>query len=241
MPIPSDLLPGPDADQWVVLHDVTWEQYEALRAANDTPALRFTYHEGTLEIMSPSRPHEQIKTLIARLLEAYGEERGLALDGFGSTTFRNKAKRLGLEPDECYVLGHEEKELPDLAIEVALQARGVNKLAVYQGLGVPEVWFWIDDGIRVFCLRASGYEPRARSALLPDLDLERVAEAVRSVRGPGEQTASVRAFRASLFSSGGAKLPPPQPRPSAASPLTAADGGEAPAAPSVAAAGRGEG
>lgn len=37
--------------------------------------MRVTYLEGQLEIMSPSRSHEMLKKLIARLLEAYAEEK----------------------------------------------------------------------------------------------------------------------------------------------------------------------
>lgn len=102
-------------DERIVLHGITWAQYEALRAAlDDKPGLRMTYLEGALEIMSPSRRHQHIKTFIARLLEAYADERRIVLLGFGSETFKKQAMERGLEPDECYCVG-DEKEVPDLA------------------------------------------------------------------------------------------------------------------------------
>lgn len=80
-------------DQRVFLHGVTWEQYEAVLAIRgESSGVRIAYLEGELELMSPSRDHESIKTCIARLVEAYAEERGLRLDGFGSWTLKSQPK-----------------------------------------------------------------------------------------------------------------------------------------------------
>src|SRR5439155_5576949 len=76
-------------DHRVTLHDVTWEQYEALlEMRGDRAGVRMAYLQGELELMSPSRSHEGIKKTLARLLEAYAEERGLDLNGFGSWTLK---------------------------------------------------------------------------------------------------------------------------------------------------------
>lgn len=125
-------LPEPPAgDQIVVLRNVPWEQYDALcRASEDSAGPRMAYLDGDLEIVSPGIPHEGNKKLLARLLEAYGEETGLSLNGLGSTTFRRKAKKAGVEPDECYSIGPIGK-LPDFAIEVVHTSGGIDKLEVY--------------------------------------------------------------------------------------------------------------
>jgi Uma2 family endonuclease len=158
-------------DQRFVLYGVPWKTYVALRdGLGDGSGLRMTYLEGTLELMSPSRNHENYKTLIARLVEAYAEENDLDLRGYGGMTFRKKARKRGLDPDECYSLG-EMGERPDIAIEVAISKALVNKLAVYAGLLVPEVWLWEDGTLTVHGLTADGYETRARSLVLPDLDI----------------------------------------------------------------------
>ena len=170
---------APDQDQRVVVHGVTWAQYVAVRdRLEDIPGLRMTYLEGALEIMSPSSRHELIKTTIARLLEVYALERDLDLVGAGSTTFRRPELERALEPDECYCMG-EYRDPPDLAIEVVLTHGGLDKLAVYRGLGVPEVWLWLDDRFHVFRLGGAGYEEVVRSQVLPDLDLAELAELVR--------------------------------------------------------------
>ena len=47
---------APNADQIIVLHDVTWEDYErVLEIRGDKSAPRINYLEGELEIMSPSQ------------------------------------------------------------------------------------------------------------------------------------------------------------------------------------------
>src|SRR5437016_2447314 len=103
-------------DHRVTLHDVSWEQYEALlEMRGDRAGVRMAYLRGELELMSPSRSHEGIKKTLARLLEAYADERGLDLNGFGSMTLKSRPKERGVEPDECYELGGGPKEFPDLA------------------------------------------------------------------------------------------------------------------------------
>jgi Uma2 family endonuclease len=181
-------------DHRVTLHGVTWDQYEALLAIRgDTAGVRMAYLEGELELMSPSRSHESIKKVLARLLEAYAEERGLELNGFGSMTLRSRPKERGVEPDECYELGGP-KEFPDVAIEVVWTSGGLDKLDIYQAFGVREVCIWRDGRIEIHALRSGGYEHIAGSEILPELDLTKMAE----LAGSSNQTQAVRDFRAAL-------------------------------------------
>jgi Uma2 family endonuclease len=184
-----------DRDQRVILYNVPWEQYEALLAIRGEGAgVRMTYLKGALELMSPSIDHEAIKSLVARLLEAYAEEEDLPLNCYGSWTIRSRPKERGLEPDECYVLGTHRPEAPDLAIEVAYSRGGLNKLEVYRGLGVGEVWLWHEGLLDVYVLRAGAYERAPKSELLPSLDLDLLLRFVDH----RDQTASVRAYRKAL-------------------------------------------
>jgi len=182
-------------DQRVVLHDVSWNDFELiLRIRGDQAGVRVTYLDGVLEFMTPSVDHEGIKTTIARLLEAYAEERGLFFNGFGSWTLKNADTKSALEPDECYSLSRGRPTSPDLAIEVVWTSGGVDKLDVYRALGVREVWFWEDRVIHVSVLTAGQYEQRERSEVLPDLDLAQLARYI----DPENQTESVGRYRAAL-------------------------------------------
>jgi hypothetical protein len=177
-----------------LLHGVDWRTYCVLRELLDSPGLRMTYVEGALELMSPSLRHEAFKKMIARLIEAFALERDIPLYAYGSTTFKREAKEVGLEPDECYVVGHELRERPDIAVEVALTSGSLPKLAAHERLEVPEVWFWFEDGFRLHRLGGSGYEPASSSGLVPGLDFDLLARFV----GRGDQPAAVREYRDAL-------------------------------------------
>lgn len=185
-----------DFDQRVILHDVSWKEFELLLAVRgDRAGVRMTYMEGDLELMSPSQSHEGIKKTIGRLVEAWAIERGVVLEGYGSWTLKNAPQERGLEPDECYVLGSESKERPDLAIEVIWTSGGLDKLEVYRGLDVPEVWLWRAGVIEVHRLRGGRYDRTEGSHLLPELDLELVT---RCIREADSQTEAVRTFLAAV-------------------------------------------
>ena len=182
-------------DQRVTLNDVTWSDFELiLQIRGDRAGVRMTYLNGVLELMTPSVDHEGIKKTIARLLEAYAEEQGMPFNGFGSWTLKNARRARALEPDECYSLSLGRPTSPDLAIEVVWTSGGIDKLEVYRGLGVREVWFWREGVIAISVLTGDQYEPRERSVLLPDLDLVELARHI----DPENQTASVRRYRQAL-------------------------------------------
>lgn len=161
-----------------------------MRELIGSPGVRLAYLEGTLEIMSPSSRHEFLKKQIARLLEVYSLERAVPLNGYGSTTFRREARERGLEPDECYCYGRllgdsRDGDAPDIALEVVLKSGGIDKLAIYAGLGVKEVWFWREvgsgdpGGFELHVLEGAGYVAVERSRLVPSLDLDLLADFVR--------------------------------------------------------------
>ncbi len=178
--VPQSLgeLPKVLPEQRMLIYGVSWKDYVILREALDTPGLRMTYCEGALELTSPSRTHELRKTTIARLVELYAFLRDLPLAGYGSTTFRNEAKERGAEPDECYRVGSlmKDGEIPDIALEVIHTSPLLDKLHVYRGLGVPELWLFEDGTFKLYRLGEAGYEPIDQSGYLPELDLSLIAE-----------------------------------------------------------------
>ncbi|MDJ0631823.1 MAG: Uma2 family endonuclease [Xenococcaceae cyanobacterium MO_188.B29] len=185
----------PKPEEKITLYGVTWQQYDTLVSMfmDQFPGLRMTFLEGTLEIMGTSSEHERLKKIIARLLEMYAVEQRITLNGYGNTTFRKEAKQRGLEPDECYCLG-KLREVPDIAIEIAITSGGIDKLSVYQGLGVKEVWFWQNNQFILYRLREEEYAKIDRSEFLPDLDLVLLSKFVNY----DDQTEAVIAYRDSL-------------------------------------------
>lgn len=193
-------------DQRVVFHQVGWGDYEALLAMRGESAVpRISYLEGEMELMAPSSNHEMQKKTLARLIEAYADAVGLDLLGVGSWTLKQEAKKRGLEPDECYLLGPlpvraDQPDLaavlerPDIAIEVIWTHGGLDKLRIYHGLGVPEVWVWRDASMEFHLLGHDGYHRAERSRLWPAFDPDLIVPLMRH----GSQMQAARALREAL-------------------------------------------
>lgn len=186
-------IPLPGEERRVLLSMVPWSTYVVLRDSLDSSGVRMTYLQGQLEIMSPSREHEVDKKQIARLLELFCLERDIPLFGYGSTTFRREERERGLEPDECYCRGAD-RDIPDIAIEIIVTHGSIDKLEVYRGLGVREVWTFEAGRFRVLALNDDRYELIATSAVLPEVDLARIAHFATQP----DQHLALRAFRDEL-------------------------------------------
>ena len=185
----------PTADQRVVTYGVPWEHYEALLALRgERPVPRMAYLEGTLELMSPSKDHERIKSYIGCLVEAYALVRGIDLSPYGSWTQKRALKKAGLEPDECYLVGDQDRDTPDLAIEVVWTSGGIDKLEIYRRLGVAEVWVWKESKIEVYALQEEGYQKVQKSVLFPEFDLKLVCSLLELPTA----LQAVKAFRKTL-------------------------------------------
>jgi Uma2 family endonuclease len=180
-----------DPEERFISSGVSWENYELLLAKlEENSHYRVTYLDGILEIVSPSIRHEKIKTNLGMLLERFFYSKRIRFVPMGSSTFRNKAKKAGVEPDECYCIG-EEKNVPDLAIEVVVTSGNINKLEIYRILGVAEVWFWERNQFKLYHLRNNsqteqatvyphtyGYEQIAKSELMPTLDISLLEQCI---------------------------------------------------------------
>ena len=176
----SELVNVNDPEEIFITSNVSWEIYEALLVKlEDNSHYHVTYLDGVLEIVSPSIRHEKVKKNLAMLLEYFLYRKRINCIALGSTTFKNKAKKAGAEPDECYCIG-EEKNIPDIAIEVNITSGNIDKLETYRRLGVKEVWMWKTNELNIYHLREEiplifvdtyGYERIRNSEFLPELDI----------------------------------------------------------------------
>lgn len=196
-------------DQRVLLDGVSWTTYERLlKELNDRP-IHLTYDDGLLEIFMPGDEHERIKTITARLVEAYSDESGIDAEGLGSWTMKQKKLKKGLEPDECYYVANVKRVIglkrkldlrkdppPDLAIEVDITAGSVPREPIYAALRVPEIWRYDGERVGVLLRRPDGtYAPAAASVAFPALPMEQVNQFLAVGLAEG-QSAAVRALRA---------------------------------------------
>jgi Uma2 family endonuclease len=193
---PEPLSPGAEPEQRIVFCGITWKRYLEFdkKLGDDRGVPRLYYLEGELEIMTTSNEHERVKKFIGGLLEIYFDESRAEIIPRGQATMRVALKDAGAEPDESWCIG-EEKEFPDLVLEIALTSGGVNKLELYRRFNVPEVWFWRRNRLEIFVLSAAGkYELREKSKLLSGLDIALLQRCV-SIHSWREAR---QAFRAAL-------------------------------------------
>jgi Uma2 family endonuclease len=183
-------------DHIVVLRGAEWSDYQrVLELRGERPVPRLAFLEGALQLTTPSREHETLKSLIGQLVEVWCLERGVEFSAAGSWTLEDKASERGVEPDECYVFGaSRDADRPDLAIEVIWTSGGLDKREIYRALSVREVWFWRKGRLTAHALRADGYEEITASEVLPGIDL---SELCRFLDRPTASQA-IRDYRSTL-------------------------------------------
>ena len=110
-------------------------------------------------MMSPSFEHDAAGEMLALFIRTLAQEVKLPIKGAGSTTFRRQDLERGLEPDRCFYIRDEARirgirqldlrrdPPPDLAIEVEISHRLLNRVGIYAALGVAELWRY--DGKRL--------------------------------------------------------------------------------------------
>lgn len=155
-----------------IVHHGTWEQFKLIQQGfAGSPGVRLAYYEGTIEILMPGEDHEFFSHVIGYLLTTFLLQQGIPFKPTGAKT-QEQEGQASAQADESYCIGSS-KPIPDLSIEIIFTS-GRNKLARYQALGVPEVWFWEDGVLTLHHLRSHGYEQIERSELpgLNQLDLD---------------------------------------------------------------------
>ncbi len=156
--------------QRVVLPNISWETFEIMLAEmGDNRVTRVAYDQGTLEIMTPLMPHEHNKRLIEKLIDTLAEELNLNIKSIGSTTCKRKNLKRGVEPDSGFYIANEpvmraKRTLdltidppPDLVLEVDYTSSSVDRLSIYQALGVNELWRYDEPTMLIYQLRSNKY------------------------------------------------------------------------------------
>jgi len=162
-------------NQYLIKRAVTWEQFKTLQSAFDEiGGVRMTYCEGVLEIVGIGRLHEKVTALLGLLLGIYFGIKRISFIATGSYTQELRGST-EFQADLSYNFDIE-KEISDLCVEVVVTSGGVKKLRKYQLLGVPEVWFWQEGKISIYCLQDGQYGEVKTSLSLPDLDIDHLEQ-----------------------------------------------------------------
>ena len=154
----------------------SWEEFKLIQEVVHTSSrLKITYVDGFIEFMTLGERHEKIKTILGFLIEFYLVQKQIEFTPAGSATRESEIKGASFEPDESYYIG-QQKEHPDLAIEINITSGSIGKLERYKRFQIREVWFWENEEIAIYHLREANnpeiihYEKINQSEILPELD-----------------------------------------------------------------------
>ncbi len=192
----------------VLLMDVSWEEYETfLKEFQEKAGWRLAYDEGNLEFMPPLQEHETPSRGVHNFVLAYCEHFDLTLESAGSTTYKRKLLKKGVEPDECFYVQSADKiigkakqlkpetyPVPDVAVEIDVTHGSLDKFKIYAALGVPEVWLYDGKKISFYQLKSNKYNQSETSQALPQLSATDLTGFIRLSETTG-QTATLKSFR----------------------------------------------
>ena len=159
--------------------------------------------------MSPLVPHGRFSNLFGFLIEAMTEELEIPRNALDPITIKRRLADRGLEPDKCYYLRENAGRLrdqrsvdldvdppPDLAVEIEITSGILDKLAIYAGIGVPEIWRFDGEALSVLLLQADGtFAESPDSRAFPFLPMGELARFVEEY-DPADEVRWARSFRA---------------------------------------------
>ena len=192
--------------QSTILHDIDWQQFESiLDDLGEKRRTRIAYLDGVLEIFKPLNEREKIKVLISSFVQVLLDELAINFEGYGSTTFKAKAKKAGLEPDDCFYIqnnvamrGIRKLNMaidppPDLVIEVDVTSK--TKFDVYRVLGIPELWLY-DKVLKIYILQDDEYIESELSPTFGNIPVREIIPHFLELSLTEGRSAAMRGFRA---------------------------------------------
>ena len=106
----------------------------------------------------------------------------------------------GVEPDNCFyfqneaaVRGRLDLDLsrgdppPDLALEIDLTSKSLDRFPIYARLGIPEIWCYDQGALKIYCLKDDAYIPTETSLALPDLPIKELPQIIETHRTKGRR------------------------------------------------------
>lgn len=179
-------------DRCVVFRYIGWSGYRTmLKIRGEQNSPRMIYLDGDLWLMSPSFSQERPAERLGMLVMIVVEELDIPCVPAGHTTFRRKKKESGVEGDKTFYLANEGQirgkrdidlrvdPVPDLVIEAVYTNSAAPAEAAWRRLGVPEIWTWEEDSLRIQVRQADGgYIESETSLVLPMLGAGEVFDLV---------------------------------------------------------------
>ncbi|MFP4006986.1 MAG: Uma2 family endonuclease [Spirulinaceae cyanobacterium] len=184
----------------VVLHNISWQQFENLLIdLGRSRVARVAYDDGTLEIMTPLPEHEYYKEAIGDAIKEIADVLNQDYESLGSTTWKREIKKAGVEPDNCFYFQNESKirgklefdltkdPPPDLALEIDITSKSLNRFPIYACIGVPEIWCYDSGQLKIYQLQNEEYIEVKTSLVFPTLPLQELPALIEQYRPHGRR------------------------------------------------------
>jgi Uma2 family endonuclease len=175
----EDLDDAIDGERFV-FDEADWAFYETILKRVGDRHIFVTFDGERLEVMSPSPEHENHASRLEKVFWLLMLELRIPFQSLGSFTLKKRKANRGLEPDRCFYTRHEpairgkrridlrNDPPPDIAIEIEVSRRLLDRIDIYQRLGVPELWCYDGRRLRFLILEPGpGYREVPRSPTLP--------------------------------------------------------------------------
>ncbi|HEV8604932.1 MAG TPA: Uma2 family endonuclease [Tepidisphaeraceae bacterium] len=195
-----------DEAQHFVLDNVSWDFYERLLKEIGNRPIRVTFDNGMLEIMAPLSEHEIPRGFLGWMIKTLALLTNRPMISGGSTTFRRREKQKGLEPDDCFFFESSPKMQrvkrwnpkvhppPDLAVEIDIFSRSIDREPIYVALGVRELWRYDGQNLRCFHLINDQYALRKYSKTFPFLEVALLQQFLDHLDEVPDETKVIREF-----------------------------------------------
>jgi Uma2 family endonuclease len=185
----------PDIQRFIV-PSVDWASYIQISDGIGERHIRVTYDGKEVEFMSLSKGHESWSRVIERLIGELCTEMGTDYVPCGSATLRRHDVTRGIEPDNSFYIANaaavknvsrldlNKQPSPDLVVEVEISRSVLDRIGIYEALGVRELWRANEAGLHVFLLgddRHFHESPTSQS--FPNISIEQFQEFVKEANG----------------------------------------------------------
>jgi Uma2 family endonuclease len=186
----------------------SWQDYCRLcDSRGDSSIPRLKYRAGEILLMSPMPKHARAAHILADVVKALLDAENRDYEAFTPITMK-LPERAGIEPDYCFyidnwqaVVGRDRLDweidpAPDLVVEIDVTSyTDANDYAIF---GVPEVWLFKRNVLKIYGLEEGEYQPQKYSRYFPILDLQTLLDECLTAASECGTGAALRALRERL-------------------------------------------
>lgn len=178
----TELIERMTPETTLTFRGVSWQTYEdLLEQVGEAPALRISFNEGVMQIMTVSFEHEYFSEVLDQLVGRLSAVARIKILFFGRATMKTQKELKGSEPDACFYVQSASKignrfrldlntdPAPDIVVEVDINHESLSKFPIYAALEVSEIWHYDGTRLTINHLQGEQYHIVETSPSLPIL------------------------------------------------------------------------